>query len=65
MPAEFRGRVPRPERAGKHRVRGVPVSDLVSRGVGLIDEGNLVNAGQQTGIASNVLIVPTDVVQHG
>jgi hypothetical protein len=43
----------------------VPVSDLVSRGVGLIDEGNLVNAGQQTGIASNVLIVPTDVVQHG
>jgi hypothetical protein len=28
-------------------------------------EGNLVNAGQWTGIASNVLIVPTDVVQHG
>src|ERR1700722_5406154 len=28
-------------------------------------EGNLVNAGQQIGIASNVLIVPTDVVQHG
>jgi len=56
---------PRPERAGKHRVRGVPVSDLGSRGFRLIDEGNLVNAGQQTGIASNVLIVPTDVVQHG
>jgi hypothetical protein len=36
-----------------------------SRGFGLIDEGNLVSAGQQTGIASNILIVPTDVVQHG
>jgi hypothetical protein len=56
---------PRPERAGKHRVRGVPVPDLGSRGFRLIDEGNLVNAGQQTGIASNVLIVPAEVVQHG
>ena len=56
---------PRPERAGKHRVRGVPVPDLGSRGFHLIDEGNLVNAGQQIGIASNVLIVPAEVVQHG
>ena len=65
MPAAFRGRVPpsrtcgeasRPRRAG---------SDLGSHGFRLIDEGTLFNAGQQTGIASNVLFVPTDVVQHG
>jgi hypothetical protein len=56
---------PRPERAGKHRVRGVPVPDLGSRGFHFIDEGNLVNAGQKIGIASNVLIVPAEVVQHG
>jgi hypothetical protein len=35
--AAFRGRVPRPERAGKHRVRGVPVSDLESLGFRLIE----------------------------
>ena len=44
--------------------RAAPANAPV-RGPGLIDEGNLVNAGQQTGIASNVLIVPTEVVQHG
>jgi hypothetical protein len=49
----------------RESVRGVPVPDLGSRGFRLIDEGNLVNAGQQTGIASNVLIVPAEVVQHG
>ena len=50
------GEASRPRRAG---------SDLGSHGFRLIDEGTLFNAGQQTGIASNVLIVPAEVVQHG
>ena len=49
----------------RESVRGVPVPDLGSRGFHFIDEGNLVNAGQKIGIASNVLIVPAEVVQHG
>jgi hypothetical protein len=43
---------PRPERAGKHRVRGVPV----------FDEGNLVSAGQQTGFVSIAQLRPITVV---